>query len=239
MLILASKYIYPQDQKDLKACLFPFKNLKIQLSFFQKRDFLNLEHQKIKETCDLLNIEIPTVHAPTVDIFDEEFIYFLNLIKEIYKVKIITIHPQKGTLNLALEKFKALNNKLINLGLTLAYENFPSNTKKRKWIYKPKDMYEKFNLAFLKITFDTAHLDEPNNCLREFKKIYDKVEIIHLSDRDSKRQHLPLGEGRLPYLEFLEYLKNSNFKGFIVLEYLGEFQDRLILDLEKIREFSC
>jgi sugar phosphate isomerase/epimerase len=236
MQILASKFIYPKDKENLKEVLLPFKDFAIQLAFFQKRDFLKLDHYQIKEICDSLNIEIPTVHFPTTDVFDEEFLEVIGLIKRVYKVKIVSIHPQKGDSDSALAKLEEYSSIIKDLDLILAYENFPTNAGKRKWIYLPQDMYLKFNLPFLKLTFDTSHLDFPSNCIKEFDRVFDKVAVVHLSDKDSKRQHLPLGEGFLPYEEFLEYLKVKNFKGFIVLEYLEEFQTRLFRDLERVSE---
>jgi len=237
MQILASKFIYLKDESNLKEALFSFKDISIQLAFFQRRDFLKIDHNFIKQICNSINIEIPTVHAPTTDIFDVDFLETLKLIKEIYKIRVISIHPQKGDLSLALAKLEEYSSQIKDLNLILAYENFPSKVERRKWINSPADMYSKFNLPFLKLTFDTSHLDEPSNCIKEIERVYDKVAIVHLSDNNSKRQHLPLGEGLVPYEEFLRYLKEKGFKGFVVLEYLPEFQDRLIEDLRRVSKF--
>lgn len=233
MKLLVSKFLYP-DYTNLKEVLFPFRDLNIQLAFFKKKDFFKFDHKNIIDICNSLNIKIPIIHAPCIDIFDEEFLKILEFIKDIYKIKLITIHPQEGDAKSALKKLEELGPTIKRLDLILAYENFPKTTQKRKWVNLPKDMYEKFNLPFLKITFDTAHLDEPANCLNELGQIFDKVEVIHLSDKNSKFHHLPLGEGILPYKKLLDYLKEKNYNGFLVLEYLDEFQDKLIRDFKEI-----
>lgn len=234
MQILASKFIYPKDVKNLKDIFLPFQKLSLQLAFFQRKDFLKLDHSEIKDIYESLNIKVLTIHAPTTDVFDEEFLEIVESIKKIYKVKVISIHPQRGDTNSALAKLEEYEDFFRSLDIILAYENFPSPVSKRKWIYLPQDMYSKFNLPFLKLTFDTSHLDSPSECVKELNSVYDKVEVIHLSDRDSKKQHLPLGEGILPYKQFLNFLKEKDFKGFVVLEYLEEFKARLIEDLKRV-----
>lgn len=234
MQILASKFIYPKDESSLKENLLPFRDIPLQLAFFKKSDFLKLNHPFIKEVCDSLNIQIPTIHAPTTDVFDSDFLKIIELIKKIYKIKIISIHPQKGNISLALAKLEEYSSVIRDLDLILAYENFPTWVGKRKWINSSQDMYLKFKLPFLRLTFDISHLDNPSNCIKEIDKVFDKVEIIHLSDNNLKKQHLPLGEGTIPYEEFLKYLKERSFSGYIVLEYLSEFEFKLYPDLEKV-----
>lgn len=236
MRILASKFIYPQDEKNLAEVLRPFRNLAIQLAFFQRRSFLQMSHGSIKEICNSLNIEIPTVHAPTVDVFDKEFLKVIETIKENYNVKLISIHPQKGDAASALAKLDEYSGVLEDLGVILAYENFPSSAAKRKWICLPSHMYSIFNLPFLKLTFDTSHLDSPSDCIEEFKMVCDKVAVIHLSDNDKRSRHLPLGMGCLAHQQFLEHLKACNFGGPVVLEYMYEYERRLIEDAHRLSD---
>lgn len=235
MQILASKFIYLDEQKNLKEALNPFENRAIQLSFFQKQDFLQMNHDFIKKTCVSLNINIPTVHAPTVDVFNQEFLEIISKIKKIYGVKLISIHPQNGDCTLAMAKLKEYTNIIEKLEVILAYENFPSSAGRRKWICLPHDMYSEFNLPFLRLTFDTSHLDRPSECIKEFDVVCDKVAIVHLSDSNGRKQHQPLGAGLVPYRQFIKHLKDINFQGPVVLEYMPEYEKKLIDD---IREYE-
>lgn len=234
MQILASKFIYLPDQNSPEETLEPFKNTAIQLSFFQKRDFLQIDHEHVKEICISFNINIPTVHAPTVDVFNHDFLEIMKTIRSIYSVNLITIHPQKGDSILALAKLEEHANAIQDLDITLAYENFPSAVGKRKWICLPGEMYLKFELPFLRLTFDTSHLDSPKDCIEEFDSVADKVAIIHLSDNDGRSQHQPLGTGYVPYKQFIRHLKDMDFQGPVVIEYMPEYQDRLIEDVRKL-----
>jgi len=234
MQILASKFIYPPDQENLTEALKPFSNIGIQLSFFQKRDFLQMSHVSIKETCNSLSIEIPTVHAPTVDVFNHDFLKIMEEIKNSYNVNLITIHPQKGDSILAMAKLEEHAEAIENLNITLAYENFPFAIGKRKWICLPTEMHLRFNLPFLKLTFDTSHLDSPKDSIEEFDAVSDKVAVVHLSDNDGRKQHQPLGTGYVPYKQFIKHLKDMDFHGPVVIEYMPEYRDRLIEDVEKL-----
>lgn len=236
MQILASKFIYPEEQRNLAEVLSSFKEMGIQLSFFKHQDFFKMRHNFIKEVCDSLNINITTVHAPTVDVFDEDFLEVIEEIKRIYKTSLISIHPQKGELSLSLAKLKDYAKIFAELEVILAYENFPSIVGKRKWICTPSQMHSYFNLDFLKLTFDTSHLDSPSDCIQEMSEVFDKVAVIHLSDKDRAKEHLPLGSGCVPYQKFIEYLKRRRFSGPLVLEYMPEYEDRLIEDVKRLKD---
>ncbi|MCX7661550.1 MAG: sugar phosphate isomerase/epimerase [Candidatus Omnitrophica bacterium] len=235
MEILVSKFIYPKDLACIEKTFSHYKNINLQLAFFSRKDFLFLDHKKIKKVCDDLNINIPTVHAPCVDVFDNQFLEILSLIKKIYNVKVISIHPQRGERTEALKRLKEISFLIKELDLILAYENFPQKLSFRKWICLVQEMYNFFDLDFLKITFDTSHLDNTQEVISEFRKAKDRIQVIHLSDKNNNQTHLPLGEGNLCYQAFLDYLKEIEFKGFLVLEYLNTYENKLIKDYFRLK----
>ncbi|MEW6069198.1 MAG: TIM barrel protein [Candidatus Thermoplasmatota archaeon] len=238
MNLLISKFIYPEDMDRIEQVLKSFSDLAIQLAFFKRADFMNFDHLKIKECASQLNISIPIIHAPTCDVFHENFINILKTIKEIYKVKIISIHPQRGVVEEALKKLEELKNKILALDIILAYENFyPTKHAKEKWIYLPEDMYERFASPNLKITYDCAHTLVDDNTLEKFEKILDKVEVVHLSNRSGGREHLPIEQGEFPIFGLLDILSRKNFQGYIVLEYMPEYEFKLFEDLEKVKKY--
>ncbi len=193
-----------------------------------------MNHKHIKETCDSFNINIPTIHAPTVDVFHSDFLQVIKEIKRIYNVNLISIHPQKGDSILAMAKLEEYAESIENLDIILAYENFPSSAGKKKWIHLPTEMYLRFTLPFLKLTFDTSHLNSPKDCIEEFDAVADKVAVVHLSDTARGKQHQPLGTGCIPYKRFVNHLKNMGFQGPVVIEYMPEYEDRLIEDVGRL-----
>jgi sugar phosphate isomerase/epimerase len=167
-------------------------------------------------------------------VFNHDFLSIIEMIRNVYNVSLITIHPQKGDSIAAMAKLEEYGRSIEDLGVTLAYENFPSSVGKRKWVYLPREMHSRFNLPFLKLTFDTSHLDNPAECIEEFDVVADKVAVIHLSDNDGKSQHQPLGTGNVPYKQFLRYLKDMDFSGPVVIEYMPEYEAELIADVDKL-----
>lgn len=238
MQLSASKFIYPSNLTNLIDTLLPFSGFPIQLAFFQRRDFLTMEHKKIKDCCDELKIDIISVHFPTVDVFHDDFLDTLKIIHQTYNVNIITIHPQKCEREIALGLLRKYAQQISDRHIVLAYENFPAFTANRKWINSVKDMYTLFDLPFLRITFDTSHLDKPNQAFDELQSVIDKVAVVHLSDKKDKKGHLPIGYGAVPAREILRYLDSIKFSGPVVLEYLSKYTTQLIDDIKKYNRIS-
>lgn len=238
MELSMSKFIYPEDIARLESILKPFSNKNLQLAFFKRADFMTFDHYKIKELANKLNISISTIHAPTCDVIHNEFLEILKLVKEVYEVKTVSIHPQRCLREEALIKLEQFKNEILALNITLAYENFyPTKRSREKWIYLPEEMYELFNQPFLRITYDCAHALVNNKTLEIFEKILDKVAIVHLSNRSNSREHLPIEQGSFPIFALLDILKTKNFQGSVVLEYMPEYENKLFEDFEKVNKY--
>src|SRR3989344_726760 len=88
-----------------------------------------------------------------------------------------------------------------------------------KVTYDP-DMFARFCINHnLPINIDTCHISAWNYDIVEFfRKYHAHINLIHLSDMTSDRQHLPLGKGNLPIIKFLKELKRASYKGIVVFE---------------------
>jgi len=229
MKVLASKFVYSNDFD-----LSNFEGMEIQLSFYKKAQFFEIDHQKLKQKLSEMDIRVPTVHAPAADVFDDSFLDILRFIKREYGARVISIHPQKGRREHALAKLETLKEQIRNIGVTLAYENFPAAC--NKWIVNARDMHAAFSQDYLKLTYDTSHavieesLDEVKQCLS-------KIEVIHLSDQMKGDDHLPIGTAKYPVFELLSLLKEKHFDGYIVLEYMPRYEGLLRGDAERVRDF--
>ncbi|MEM2925816.1 MAG: TIM barrel protein [Methanocellales archaeon] len=188
----------------------------------------------LKQSLRELNIKVCSVHAPTIDVFDEDFLDVLRFIKREYEVELISLHPQRGNRELAMAKLSELAGEINEIGVILAYENFPSSS--YKWIARARDMYSAFNMPFLKLTYDTSHA-EVENSLSEVEFCLRKIEAIHLSDQIKGDEHLPIGTGRYPVFELLSLLKVKQYSGCIVLEYMPWYEELLREDVKKVEAF--
>ena len=128
MQILCSQFIDPG--RDHEETFKKYHSLDMQLSFFYRHEFFDFDHDKVLNIIKKNKINIKSVHAPTTEIYSKDFFPILETIKEKYKVKIITIHPQKGDKEEVLKLFNENSEKIKKLEIILAYEIFPKKKKK-------------------------------------------------------------------------------------------------------------
>lgn len=245
MEVMISRFISDKDM-DLSI----FNGSKMQVSFFQRSTFREFDHPYFYRRLLENNINIMSIHAPAADVYhykDNEFINMLKTIKDIYKVKIITIHPQRGDKKEAKGHFERLEEVINEMDIILAYETFEKEAMNKKWISQLEEMHHYFDLLkfpFLGITYDFTHSTYEEN-IEEFKKYYEKIYVIHLSDAlrnkplDSNEyhQHLPLGYGDYRVVEFLDLIIEVNYAHFIVLEYHPEYDHLLKNDAFAVEEY--
>lgn len=134
--------------------------------------------------------------------------------------------------NIKQKSIAALKEQLVdliknaeNLGVTISLELYPQFDK--DWARKaisPKilgNMVSDFNSKNLKLTFDVEHVNShfynPVTFLKEFRN---NIAHVHLSDNDREHlhQHLPVGEGKLPIKECIDFLKKTNYNGLLIIE---------------------
>ncbi len=86
-----------------------------------------------------------------------------------------------------------------------------------------------FNLP---MTLDVSHIHDDEKIWRLLKGYKRNILNIHLSARDSARQHLPI-DGFCK--EVVQYLIDNKWEGNVILEYLFEFHDQVLNDLELLK----
>ena len=236
--VLASLFVESVDDN-----LTPIEGLPIQLAFYKRSTFRNFDHANLLKRLNDKNIHVESVHAPAADVFHNEGNEFLNTIetiKNIYDVKIITVHPQRGTKKHAKNYYRKIEEHIRNLDVIIAYETFEEIHDHRKWITQVNDMHKYFDLLkfdFLGVTYDFTHSDFDKN-LNEIKQFNSRIHAIHLSDArkdrpldpNEKHQHLPLGYGDYQVIEFLEILQKIEYSGLIIVEYLPQYNHLLKQD---------
>ena len=207
---------------------------KIQLTF-RPRGFEEINHSEIAYLMKKFDVNPISIHYPSKDI-DDNFVDNLRLLKDIYNQDLFVVHPKKKTLDETLEALKQKQDEISKLGVTLAYENMPGP--KNAWFCYPKNI-SKIDFPFTKITFDITHLTEDTNDIEEIAPLLDKVAVVHISNvfYGSKRiDHQPVNCGDRDITSFVKYLKNNNYNGQIVLEYLPHNSHLLRPDIAKLEK---
>lgn len=245
MKVLISKFF-----NDENTDLTHFSGSRMQIAFFQRKVFKDFDHPLFARRLEEAQIKVESVHAPAADVYHQannEFMHMLEVIRSVYKVNVITLHPQRGERRQAKTYYKKLEKEIENMGIILAYETFEEEAVSRKWISQIEDMHTYFDalkLPFLKVTYDFTH-SAYEKSLNEVRNYNDKIEVIHLSDALKDRpldmneyhQHLPLGYGNYKVIEFLDLLLEIDYKSFIVLEYHPEYDHLLKGDARLLKEY--
>jgi len=177
---------------------------------------------------------IRVVHLP-IDSFRYGFWDIENIIKtfrEKYDCKKFVIHPNKG-IEYFISKF---NNGKIDFELCV--ENF--QYKKKKRYRTPLDIIDVCirNGSYIGMTLDTSHTDLIWFDHKILPYILKYTSVIHLSNRSTASQHIPFNspDGELNLIGFVKDLKyRYDWSGDIVLEYLGEYSDKLQRNAQYIK----
>lgn len=92
-----------------------------------------------------------------------------------------------------------------------------------------------FNLP---MTLDTSHIRNDKEIWSLLKNYKENIFNVHLSAREGNKKHLPIDN---LCKEVVGYLVKNNWEGNVILEYMFEFHDKLLSDLEllKTMDFSA
>ena len=245
LLRLAHRYMFPERKPEQIHELYLRDLGSIELAFHQWKAFLKLNHAKIcRQIRDARWVSVCAIHLPTVKLGD------LDLSSRIIEVAIgmskalgcrdLVIHPPR----VKMERVKAfLHNTITPLlessGTRLCWETFLS---KKRLFHDPHQIAEfaSHKPEAHAICYDTAHMREHEDVVREIRGNLQFIRVLHASNRtaEHKRLHLPLfhPEGVLNFSEILHVLRKSSFQGLLVLEYSTDFQREQLTDYLTLRQ---
>jgi sugar phosphate isomerase/epimerase len=97
----------------------------------------------------------------------------------------------------------------------------------KRRVFTPDEIVS-FNLT---MTLDTAHIKDDKiwKLLKDYKQ---NIKNVHLSAKDENKQHLPIDSF---CKDVVNYLIESKWDGNVILEYLFEFHDQMLSDLESLK----
>ena len=208
-------------------------NSSIQLYFPRKKDIFRIDHADARKALADLKIDVPLIHGPNMNFNNPDFIPHLAWIRGNYGNDIITIHPDKGNFGSTAQYFKENDEEISRLGLRLAYENMDARD---RWFVNPEQLMflDSENVG---LTLDLSHLEHGTDLLDLEERIFDKLDVVHLSNRTRTKKHLPYREGDLPVQAFLQSLRSKEYQGKIVLEYSNKHKEQEEYDTQKLKDF--
>lgn len=189
-----------------------------------------LPHLKeIAEKIKSYSVEVLSVHSVQSPISNDKFKIWGREIANFTKAigsKIITLHPNNTNekpvaQQKAIENLKELTRTYNDLIFSI--ETFSGHRR----LFSPQEII-KFKLP---MTLDTAHIsnDEVWVLLKEY---INNIINVHLSAKNFTSHHLPIDDF---CKQVVYYLIEEKWKGNIILEYLPQFHDQLLSDLEFLK----
>ncbi len=235
--LLISKFIYPYS--NIKEELAAYAGKAMQLSFFSPTFFESLDHKSLKAIIDNEDITVASVHAPTIDIFEtSKFLKMLATVRSVYEVDNVTVHPGAGNPLQALKLHEKYSSEIQNMGVNLAYENFDSSKRSKRWIQNANSIY-RLNFAHCSLTYDTSHVPAGRNISNDLENFYAKLGIVHFSNISKEKEHRnhnPYSQGIHDLNAPLEFLLRRSYPGYLVIEYAPQFKQEALDDYDYL---SC
>lgn len=232
MITVSSSYSFFNNERYSTEGMLPPN---IQLALYKYELFIEKKNDILKKLDDS-QTKVNVLHLP-IDCLRYDHKYILEIIQLFHKlygcIKFV-IHPNRG-IHSFIDYF--LSEKTT--GIKLCIENFPYKKKKR--IRTPIEIIE-FCIKYPEkfgLTFDTSHADPIWFDYKILYYIIKYTEVIHLSNRKGKNQHIPFNsqDGDLNLVQFVKDLVNRyGWEGDIVLEYMPEYRNKLYKNTEYIQQ---
>lgn len=215
----------------------------IQLALY-KYELYEQQKKQIFKAISRSHTHVKIAHMP-LDFLRHDPHLMFNMIKELRDelgVFKFVVHPNKG-----IKQFITHFRDEDIWDVRLCIENF--QWRKKKELRNPLKIIEFMSNIHasnllqgipntLSLCIDTSHTDDIwfEHQLMSFILPY--TEVIHLSNREGRKQHLPFntGKGDLNLVGFVKDLKGKyNWSGSIVLEYMPEWRHKLIPNADYIK----
>jgi len=229
--IMGARNIHPDS--DFNQVFLGLKGQEMQLNLPKKNELLYIDNAHLRKSIEDMGISMSIMHGPDLDVFHQEFCETLGWIRGNYGIDTLTLHPLRGDFENAMERFGQNKEELEGLGMKLSYENLCATD---RWLKHPEEIMD-VPYNFIGSTIDISHLNPNTDLMSLEEKVFEKLDVVHLSNINGGQKHSPYREGIFPVKNFLCALKSDGYRGKIILEYAPQFRDRLGDDIIRLREF--
>lgn len=212
---------------------------RVEAAFYSTELFLrNVKAKEVVSPFPKIPLEVSSVHMAHARITDFP-LFELVLARTIEIAKAlgcrdIVVHPSKGRLEGVRDFIEEKIDPILRREkIYLCWETFTSKKRFLTGIGGIAEFCQ--GREWHKGCYDFSHIhDEEEVIIKQLDEYLDYIRIFHISNRisEKKLQHLPVfhkGAGKLDlnFVPILRFLKERDFSGDLVLEYLPEFHGEL------------
>lgn len=218
----------------------------IEIAFFNPELFLKIDAEKVIEPFTELGIKASSLHFAqfslvNLDLFTKVFYKTIKIVKSL-ECDSIVIHPTMGKYRTIENFFKEkIDPVLKKEKIYFCWETFES----KRRIFGGLENLTNYckDTSYHRICYDFSHIHkDQKETLKDLEKYIDLIKLFHLSNRvgGSIRQHYPIyyvqEDMALNFDEIFSFLKQRNFDGHLILEYLPQFHSQLLSDSLKLKD---
>lgn len=205
----------------------------IELAFWDEQWFLKTDITQLKQSIDYHKLEVASIHAPAFRMLRGDTVWPWCKLFEIARmlgVTHIVAHPPFGKFREFADSLPELCSFMSYFGeLRICWEKFSS---KRRVLSTFEEFSEIMNLSpKFGYCWDYSHVDGDEG---EIEPYLPFTPIIHVSNTNTegnlRHQRLFISGQRLNYNIVLKVLKDNNWTGLLVLEYMKDLHEYLVSD---------
>jgi sugar phosphate isomerase/epimerase len=188
---------------------------------------LRLGPTQLKKIAGNYDLPIAVIHQATPRIVWSTFGAIERLASRAQAMGVSLIVVHIGSIRRSFENenyFKRLKSLEEKYGLTIAFENAMAQTRQfrsvgRSAAHDPVGFLKLADKHDLYLTYDVGHMAPVMADLNNYvQKVGPRLKHLHLHDARGLVDHLPLGQGNLPWVDLIKYLIDNHYVGPITLE---------------------
>jgi len=187
---------------------------------------------EIRDVLQEVGVDVLSVHAPQGNLLVRAYDRWAEpamRLADALGARAVTFHPNRNRTDrlaaqaTAREHLAAIQR---DVGALAAVETFGG----RQRVFHPEEIVD----LGLPMVLDTAHLDDNDRILGLIRRYHRNIPTVHLSARGEAEHHLPI-DGFC--LEVVGLLRDLDWAGGVILEYLPWHHYRVRSDLALLRAF--
>lgn len=243
-LKVAQRYAFPERDPRRFFEIYLKDMETIELAFHNSRVFLKIDHKRVcRQILDAGYTEVAVIHLPSFR--HDNYGLSLRIFEKAFEMafmlgcSLMVVHPSRSPMEGVKEFLKREVAGMARFhGVKLCWETFLGE---KRFLVGADEIahFVRTMPEVYAMCYDTAHMRSHREVLEEIERYMPLINVLHVSNHSEghKQLHIPMfhPEGVLDFSEILQVLRKKRFEGWIVLEYLPEYQKSQHIDYSVLK----